>query len=80
MSTSGARLAQRIKTTYLKHKTLPSHNPTVMEQRLAKTGREEARADEESGTESISDEAPDFPPCCFRLTPKEAESLESGFG
>ena len=39
------------------------HNSIVMEQGLAKTGwaAEEARADEESGTESESDGAPDFP-------------------
>ena len=60
--TPGARPAQRIKTTYLKHKTL--HNPIVMEhweQGLAKTSgaAEEARADEESGTEQESDGAPD---------------------
>ena len=63
MTTSGARMAQRIKTAYLKHKT--HHNPIVciMEQGLATTGRaaEEARADEESGSESESDGAADSP-------------------
>ena len=63
MATSGpgAQQAQRIKTTYLKYKTL--HNPVVciMEQGIATTGRaaEEARADEESGTKTESDGALD---------------------
>ena len=51
MARSEARPAQRIKTTNLKHKTL--HNPLVM---ASKDGRScrglEARADEESGTQS----------------------------
>ena len=59
---SAAQQAQRIKTAYLKHKTL--HNPVcIMEQGPATTGRaaEEARADEESRTESESDGAADSP-------------------
>ena len=52
IATSEEQQAQQIKTTYLKHKTL--HNPIcIIEQGLATTGwaAEEARADEESGSE-----------------------------
>ena len=88
MATSGERQVQRIKTTYLKHKT--PHKPivctSIMEHELATTGgaAEEARADDESGTESESDGAPDYQTSsALGILPKseqqEAESLESGF-
>ena len=62
MAMSAGWQAQRIKTTYLKHKVL--HDPVcIMEEGQATTGRaaEEAIADEESRTESESDGAPDAP-------------------
>ena len=63
MVTSGERPAQRIKTTHLKHKTLRNPIVCIMGHGLAKIGgaAEEARADEEIGTELESDGAPDSP-------------------
>ena len=63
VTTTWPRQAQRVKPTYLKHKT--HHNPILLlfVSWLAKTGgaSEEARADEESGIEYKSVGAPDFP-------------------
>ena len=63
MATSGARQAQQIKTTYLKHKMLPNPIVCIMEEGLSTMGwaAEEARANEKSGTDSESDGATDSP-------------------
>ena len=85
MAMSAARQAQRIKTTYLKHKTL--HDPVcTMEEGPATTGgaAEEAIADEESRTESESDGAPDAPsgsaPALCRKRPNPWKLVFEKFG